>query len=137
MARQEEIYRSVKLTDSISPMSLSVTDQLRLMVKKASNDSEMELESQNKVTTAELALRAGLTSFFETRIEEMHRRKCKSFMAKVSSRFLPVLDDVIDDKTGLGRFYSFEVRKADIPITINHMFIVTVRVKEAGDVKVR
>lgn len=127
----KEVYRSVKLTDDVNPMGLGVLDQIRLIFRKASNDEQMELESEERLNVARLELLAGLNSLFSNAVEETKRRDKESVTLSVSSRFLPVLDEVIDSELGMGRFYLFDVYKPSVPINVDHTFIVKISIRDS------
>lgn len=125
----KEVYRSVKLTDNINPVSLSVVDQIRLMFAKLSNDDVAELDINEKITVNKMQKVAALDTFFDKAIKRMRAVGKDSVTISLSSEFLPYIDEVIDPIYGKGRFYEFEVIKRNIPINVKHTFIVKIRKK--------
>lgn len=125
----KEVYRSVKLTDNINPVSLSVVDQIRLMFAKLSNDDVAELDINEKITVNKMQKVAALDTFLDKAIKRMQAVGKDSVTISLSSEFLPYIDEVIDPIYGKGRFYEFEVIKRNIPINVKYTFIVKIRKK--------
>lgn len=129
MAEKKEVYRSVKLTDDINAAELSVVDQIRLLLAKVSNADEAELDAQTKLSREKLRRVSALNRLLTTAIEKMQSKGESSVTIGVSSEFLPYIDEVVDDKFGLGRFYEIRVYKKDLPSTVKHLFTVVIKTK--------
>ena len=124
-----EYYRSVKLTDNINTASLSLADQFRLLFAKLSNDEVAELDTNEKLNAARLRKVAALSKFIDKATDRLNELGEDSVTVSLSSEFLPFIDEVIDPVRGKGRFYTFEVRKRNIPMDVKHTFIVVIRKK--------
>lgn len=129
MAERKEVYRSVKLTDDINAAELSVVDQIRLLLAKVSNADEAELDAQTKLSREKLRRVSALNRLLTTAIEKMQSKGESSVTIGVSSEFLPYIDEVVDKKFGLGRFYDISVYKKDLPSTVKHLFTVVIKTK--------
>lgn len=129
MEKGKEVYRHVKLTDNIKTTSLSIMDQLRLMFSKLSNDDVAELNTNEKLTSEKMRKVAALTDFLDKVTDRLSNTNQPSVTVSVASEFLPYIDEVINDVSGKGRFYDFEVMKKNIPIDVKHQFIVKIKKK--------
>ncbi|MCI9050713.1 MAG: hypothetical protein HFI05_02125 [Lachnospiraceae bacterium] len=125
----KEVYRSVKLSDNINPVSLSIVDQVRLMFAKLSNDDVAELDINEKLTINRIQKIAALDTFINKALRRMQDMGKNSVVISLSSEFLPYIDEVIDPIYGQGRFYEFEIIKRNIPINVKHSFIVKIKKK--------
>lgn len=124
---KKEVYRSVKLTDNINATQLTVTDQVRLLLAKVSNNDEAELDARTKLNAEHMKKIAALNRLFDTAIEKMQNCGKSQVTLDVSSEFLPYIDEVVDEKHGKGRYYDITVYKKDLPSTIKHLFLVVIR----------
>lgn len=129
MLGKEEVYRSIKMSDNIKLAALSIPDQIRLIFAKLSNDDVAELDSMERLSSDKLKKIAALTRLFETAISKFQEIGEDSVTLEVSSEFLPFIDEVINEKDGLGKFYKFDVYKRNISIAIPHKFIVVISKK--------
>lgn len=131
----EVISTRIKPTESTTVAKLSVTDQIKLLFSKFSNDDSAELAANEKVSAIALSMRASLQKLFKGAAEGIDSGVNTSVTLKVSSKYIPYLDDVIDERKGLGRYYKFEVSNRDLPINIDYSFIVTIRKKVEDEKK--
>lgn len=123
----EVVNTHVKATENTTLAKLSLLDQIKLLVSKFSNDDVAELDAAEKLSTVSLKMRASLERLFLTACEGFKTGEHTSVTLQVSSKYIPYLDDVINENTGLGRYYDFEVIKRDLPINVDYMFIVKIR----------
>ncbi len=124
-----EVCRNVKLTDSINVTELGFFDHLRLLLSRVSNSDEAELDARQQVTAEHMRRKAALENLFSNALKRMNEVGKSSVTLGVSSEFLPCLDEVIDKEYGMGRFYTFEVYKKNLPSTVKHKFTVVIRTK--------
>lgn len=124
---KREVCRQVKLTDNINVASLSILDQLRLLVSKVSNNDEAELDAQVRYNTERMRKLAALKSLLETAVENMIAKGADSVSVGVSSEFLPYIDEVVSSTHGLGRYYDITVRRKDLPYKVKHRFTVIIK----------
>ena len=122
----EVISTRIKATESTTLAKLSFLDQFKLLLHKLSNDDAAELDAAEKLSRVTLKMRASLQNLFTKATEGLDEGAHESVTLKVSSKYLPYLDDVIDEKRGMGRFYNFEIIKRDIPANIDYMFVVVI-----------
>lgn len=128
------IYRSVKMDDNTNRTALSVMDQIKLVLASFSNDTESELDVAEKLSADKLKKISALTMLFEKAISRARELGKDSVTLKVASEFIPYLDEVIDEDKGFGRYYDVQVLRKNLPLTIKHDIVVTIRTKK-GDGK--
>lgn len=126
MAEKKEVCRSIKLTENINTAALSITDQLRLLFSRATNNDEAELDARTKYNVENARRMSALNNLLTKAVDRMQELGESKVTIGVSSEFLPYIDDVVDAKRGLGRYYDIEVRKKDLPHTIRHKFTVVI-----------
>lgn len=125
----KEVSRSLMLTDDVKPQSLSLSDQIRLILSKLSNNDVAELEASTRLTTEYLEKVAKLSTFIDESIEEMKNRNEVSVTVKLGPVFRPYLQDVVDSKTGKGRFYDFHIHNEVVESYKEQDVIMTIRKK--------
>jgi hypothetical protein len=74
-------------------------------------------------------MEASLTKLLRTAAQQLESGEHDSVTLSVSSKYIPYLDEVIHPVRGLGRYYTFEIFKQDLPINVDYMFIVKIRRK--------
>jgi hypothetical protein len=126
MIKGEEVFRSVEVTDDVQTAKLSIIDQIRLIISNISNDDVAELDAQEKISADKLRKVAALSQFLDKTIERMQELGEDYATVKMSSVFLPYIDEVVNDKDGYGRYYDFDIKKKDIPMNVKHTFIVQI-----------
>lgn len=129
MNGQKEIYRSVELDDSVKTATLGVFDQIKLIVKSFTNNDEVELETESKLSKAKLRKLAALRDFMDRAIAEMQKHGEHMVTLKVSNEFLPYVDEVIDEKYGYGRFYDIKISKGQKLSVASKFFVMRIRTK--------
>lgn len=122
----KEVYRAIEITDDVQTAKLSPLDQIRLIIANLSNDDAAELDMIEKVSRDKLYKVAALSRFIEKAAERMDDLGKKSATVKMSSEFLPYIDEVLSDKDGYGRYYDFKVVKKDRPVGVKHFFILKI-----------
>lgn len=129
----KELFRSPVIDDNTNLSTLSIIDLLRVIIKALSKNDEAELNAQERINKDKLKKIGSLRKFIENSISEMKEKKKTSVTTNMSSTYLPYIDEVINNKTGLGRFYNFKIsRNENIPLTIEHKFILRISLKDKG-----
>lgn len=123
----EVVSTHIKVTENTTVAKMGVMDQIKLLLRKFNNDDVAELNAAEKLSASQLKLKASLMRLFETAVEGFDSGQHHSVTLSVSSRYLPFLDEVIDERYGMGRFYDFTVHKKDLPATVEYKFIVEIR----------
>lgn len=122
----EVVSTRIKATENTTLAKLSFFDQFKLLLHRFNNDDAVALDTAEKLSRTTLKMRASLQNLFTTAIRGLDEGEHNSVTLQVSSKFLPYLDDVIDENHGMGRYYDFEVIKRELPITVEYMFIVKI-----------
>lgn len=129
MLNGKEVYRSLEVTEDIQTAKLGILDQIRLITANLSNNDIAELDAMEKLSVDRLRKISSLSIFIEKTTDKMKKLGEKSATVKLSSEYLPYLDEVIDKKSGFGRYYEFNVMKKDIPLSVKHTFIMKISKK--------
>lgn len=129
MLNGKEVYRSLEVTEDIQTAKLGILDQIRLITANLSNNDLAELDAMEKLSVDRLKKVSSLSLFIEKTTDKMKMIGENSATVKLSSEYLPYLDEVINDKNGFGRYYKFNVMKKDIPLSVKHTFIMKISKK--------
>lgn len=132
MLHGQEVFRSIEVTDDVQTSQLSILDQLRLIFAKLSNDDAAELDTIEKVSADKLKKIASLSDFLDKAISRMQELGESSVTVKLSSIYLPYIDEVLDKKNGYGRYYDIEIYRKKLPITVHHYFIVRLKLRQTN-----
>lgn len=122
----EVISRRIKPTENTTLAKLSFLDQFKLLISKFNNNDAAELDAAEKLSRTTLRMEASLQNLFTNATEGFDEGEHTSVTLQVSSKYLPYLDDVINERNGMGRFYDFEVTTRDLPLTVEYFFIVRI-----------
>lgn len=125
----EVVNKRVKATENTTLAKLSFFDQINLLIARLNNDETAELKANQRVSQQSLTMQASLENLFRNATKEFDTGKHNSVTLSVSSKFIPYLDDVIDSKHGMGRYYDFEIIKRDLPVNVEYMFTVKIKRK--------
>lgn len=125
----ELISRRVKVTEDTTIAKLSVLDQFKLLISRFNNDDVAELKAQESLSTNALTMQASLEKLIRTAASKLDGVNHSSVTLSVSSKYIPYMDEVIDEKHGLGRFYKITVFKKDLPVNVDYKFVIRVERK--------
>lgn len=125
----KEVSRSIVVDDNVNLTMLSFPDMVRLVISTFNHDEAAELETAEKLSKERLRKVGSLDDFFRRATNKMESLHESSVTLNLSSTYLPYIDEVINDKTGWGRFYDIRYYKTNIPINVKHKFICEVRKK--------
>lgn len=129
MLNGEVVNSHIKVTEDTTVAKLSVFDQLKLLINKFNNDDVAELKAQEALSSIALTHKASLQRLFLGATKDFENGKHNSVTVSVSSEYIPYLDEVIDPKYGLGRYFDFVVHKHELPPSIKYKFLVEIRRK--------
>lgn len=133
MIGQKEIYRSIVADDNVKTSSLSIIDQIKLILKVFSNNDDAELETYSRVSRNTAIKKAALSRLIEGATEKMQKTGNTSVTLQVAVEFTPYLDEVIDTKYGYGRFYNFKVYKQDSNSIAQKYFYIKISTKNEDE----
>lgn len=120
----EMISVRVKPTKNTVLAELNLIDQIKLIFANFQNKDVEELNASKIVSTADMKDKAAFILILEKAIERLDGHK--SITLEISSKYLFYVKDVLDDKSGYGRYYHFELEKPDLPVSIPHSFRLTI-----------
>lgn len=129
MVEKEFITKAIKPDENTTLAKLSLTDMIRLLFSKISNNDVAELDANEKLSASYLKNVASLNKFIDRATERIINGTEKSVTVQLSSEYLPFIDEVIDPINGKGRYFNFEVYKKDLPQSVKHKFIVKISKK--------
>jgi hypothetical protein len=129
MVEKEFITKAIKPDENTTLAKLSLTDMIRLLFSKISNNDVAELDANEKLSASYLKNVASLSKFIDKATERIINGTEKSVTVQLSSEYLPFIDEVIDPVNGKGRYFNFEVYKKDLPQSVKHKFIVKISKK--------
>ncbi len=133
LGKGRKLCTFVDVTDETPVQKLSVTDQLRVLMHQITYDEASELSNQDAVEQERLILKADLLDFLHKSTEPIRRGKTKRITVQVSSKFLPVLDDVLSSRS-LVKQYTIKVAKPKIDYDLPFDILVRLAVKEVNNV---
>ena len=125
----EIVSKRIKPTENTTLAKLTILDQIKLLISRFSNDDAAELKAQTSLSTIALKMEASLERLFKTAASRLEDGKHNSVTLMVSSKYIPYIDNVINERTGMGKFYKFDVIKRDLPIGAEYMFVVRIERK--------
>ena len=128
MANRKRLFTYVEVDDNTPIQNLSIKDQLRVILRDLTRDDAEELKADDAATVYELQLRANLLEFIRGSTELIRKGVHSSVTMSISSRFEPVLDEVLSS-SAVSNFYDVSVRRPNIEYDIPYMIEVTLEVK--------
>lgn len=118
---EKQLYTFIEVDDKTPVQKLSIADQLRVILKKITEDPANELANEDAVTRERLTLKANLTEFLRKSVEPIKRGKRQEVIIEVSNMFDPVLKEVLQSKA-IKDYYNVEIARPrveyDIPLNI-------------------
>lgn len=128
MARGQKLFSFLEVTDETPIQKLTVMEQFRLLVRKLTNSDKEQLRAADAETIYQLQLQADLLEFITKATDKVRQGKAHSVTMRVSSKFLPVLDEVLESPS-IKPFYTYKVRKPQIDYDIDYYFRLTLEVR--------
>lgn len=124
------LYKTIKVTDKTQTQKLPIIQQLKLLLGKVSNDDTARLESNEKLSRANMEIKSSFSNFINEVTREMRENGFNSVTIKVNSRFKPFFKEVLSPEYGKGRFYNFTILKDDGETVINQEYFIIMRIDE-------
>ena len=123
MAKQIINVRLKPTTNTVLA-EVSVLDQIKLIFSHFINRDSEELEAARTVSLNELKEKAEFMKIIDKSIEKLDGHD--SITILVTSKYQVYAEELLNDKTGLGRYYEFKVDIPDIPLAIKHTFKIRI-----------
>lgn len=118
----------VKPTKNTVLAELSVLDQIKLIFSHFINRDTEELEAARTVSLSELKEKAEFMQIIDKSIEKLDGHN--SITILVTSKYQVYAEELLNDKTGLGKYYDFKVDIPNIPLAIKHTFKIRIARKD-------
>ncbi len=125
----EVLYTFLEADDSTPMTKLKLGEQLRLLLRKFTYDPAVELGAEDAVTTEYLTMKADLMDFIDRAVDSIRRGKHKNVTLSVSSKFAPVIDDVLTSPE-ITNYFRVYVAKPKIDYDVPADILVRIEVKE-------
>lgn len=125
--RGDIINRRIKPGKNTMLYTLPVMEQVKLIFKSLTSTEAEELEAARTVSLVDTRLKGNLVQDINKAVKKLDDHD--SVVMKISSKYKPYIKDIINPKTGLGRYYNFETQFPDVPNTIEHYWYLRIRKK--------
>lgn len=129
MSAEKRLFRFIEVDDKTPIQKLSLSDQLRVLVKQFTYDPANELRNDDIVTTQYMRLKANLSEFLRKATEPLRSGEKKEVIVNVSTEFNPVFEDVLASHE-IADFYYVSVVKPKIEYDIPYDYLVRLRINE-------
>ncbi len=126
----EIINVRVKPTKNTVLAELSIFDQIKLIFSYFNNRDSEELEAARTVSLSELKEKSEFMKIIDRSIERLDGHD--SITILVSSKYKVYAEEMLNDKTGLGRYYDFRITFPDIPLSVKHTFKIRIARRKKG-----
>lgn len=124
----KKLFSFIEVDETTPIQKLSFSEQLRVLIQRLTNEGKEQLKADDAETVYQLQLKANLLEFLQKATEKVRQGEHRSVTVSVSSRFLPVLDEVLES-TSIQAYYTYKVEKLDIEYDIEYFIQVTLEVK--------
>ncbi len=129
MASEKRLFTFVEVDDKTPIQKLSLSDQLRVLLKQFTYDPANELKNDDIVTTEYMTLKANLSEFLRKATEPLRSGDKHEVIVNVSTTFNPVLNEVLDSHE-IKDFYYVSVVKPKIEYDIPYDYLVRLVTKK-------
>ena len=126
--KKKKLFSFVEVTDDTPIQKLSFMDQLRVMIKRLTNTDKEQLKAESAETVYELQLKANLLEFIQKATESVRRGEHHAVTMSISSKFQPVLADVLESPS-ITSYYVVTVVSPEVEYDIPYEIQVTLEVK--------
>lgn len=124
----KKLYTFIDVDDKTPVQKLSIADQLRVILKKLTEDPANELKTEDAVTQEYLTLKANLSDFIEKSVTPIKKGKRSSVVMEISNIFDPVLKEVLDSPR-IRKYYDVRIARPKIDYDIPFDILVELTVK--------
>lgn len=130
MAAEKRLFTFIEVDDRTPIQKLSLSDQLRVLLKQFTYDPANELRNDDIVTTKYMTLKANLSEFLRKATEPLRNGSKREVIVNVSTDFNPVMEEVLNSHE-IKDFYYVSVVKPKIEYDIPYDYLVRLRIKES------
>lgn len=129
MASEKRLFTFVEVDDKTPIQKLSLADQFRVLLKQFTYDPANELKNDDIVTKEYMTLKANLSEFLRQSTEPLRHGDKKEVILNISTKFNPVLNEVLESHE-IADFFYVDVVKPKIEYDIPYDYLVRLRIKE-------
>lgn len=124
----KKLFSFIAVDDNTPIQKLTFSEQLRVLIQRMTNESKEQLKADDAETVYQLQLKANLLDFLQKATEKVRQGEHHSVTVSVSSKFLPVLQEVLES-TSISTYYTYIVDKPEIDYDIEYFIKITLEVK--------
>lgn len=124
----KKLFSFIAVDDNTPIQKLTFSEQLRVLIQRMTNESKEQLKADDAETVYQLQLKANLLEFLQKATEKVRQGEHHSVTVSVSSKFLPVLQEVLES-TSISTYYTYSVDKPEIDYDIEYFIQITLEVK--------
>lgn len=124
----KKLFSFIAVDDNTPIQKLTFSEQLRVLIQRMTNESKEQLKADDAETVYQLQLKANLLEFLQKATEKVRQGEHHSVTVSVSSKFLPVLQEVLES-TSISTYYTYIVDKPEIDYDIEYFIKITLEVK--------
>lgn len=126
--KKKKLFSFLEVTDEVPIQKLSALEQFRLLVRRMTNSDAEQLRAADAETVYQLQLQADLMEFLHKATEKVRAGGEKSVTMQISSKFNPVLQDVLEGST-IKPFYTYKIESPEIDLDVDYFIRLTLEVK--------
>ena len=126
--KSKRLFTYTQIDDRTPIQKLSLSEQLRVLLRRMTKSDKNELATEDAVTREYLTLRANLYDFIERATKSIREGKHTSVTMSISNRFESVLDEVLTSAQ-ITNYYDVSVVKPDVDYDILFYYKVRLEVK--------
>ena len=123
-----KLFSFIAVDDNTPIQKLTFSEQLRVLIQRMANESKEQLKADDAETVYQLQLKANLLEFLRKATEKVRQGEHRSVTVSVSSKFLPVLEDVLESAS-ISTYYTYTVDKPEIDSDVEYFIQITLEVK--------
>ena len=124
----KKLFSFIAVDDDTPSQKLTFSEQLRVLIQRLTNESKEQLKADDAETVYQLQLKANLLEFLHKATEKVRQGEHHSVTVSVSSRFKPVLEDVLQS-TSISTYYTYTVDEPEIDYDVEYYIQITLEVK--------
>ena len=129
MQKGKKVFEYVVVDKDTQIHTLSILDQIRVLLKKLLYNPEHELDIEGAYTESYLTLKADLLEVFYKATEPIRMGQHKKVRLQISSEFKPVIKEVISSPK-LKRSYHIKVSYPNTDYDVKFFYQVDMEVRE-------
>lgn len=123
-----KLYSYVEVRDDTPLQKLTLGEQLRLLLRKLTEDPANELKSEDAVKIEYLQRKANLIDFIKKAAKPLVLGEHKIVLAQISNEFRPVLNEVLTSPE-IANYYIIDVATPETEYDIQYEDLIRIQLK--------